>query len=390
MSACLVALLLAGLAAPGAGLEDPITPDHPLWIAMRGTAVIDGSLTEPDWETAVPIVRAQPWRGDGTIAIRMLYSDSGLYLAVEVDDQNLWADGLGGGSGNRWEVETDDSVTFYFDPDASRDEFFQPTDRAFGFNLANPEDPINGAGTVRRCKYIRGDGGFGAPDVVACAEPVGPFLATGIVWRTTVSGTVNNGADSDSGWVSEVFLPWSAIGTSPPAHGSTLAMNFDVIFDNDGGGRNFVYNGEGPNRFVLPGFIDDHVQGAHSSFHDSLAGLRGPVGYAALMFVDRQSRISLCRLRRRGVLSLRSRLPAGRPEAQGTSRATPFATAPFRSRARVCGMRPRSSRTPTFPDSRIRPRSCGLLGFCLLLPTTSPSVPVMQRATSPRFRTVRC
>jgi hypothetical protein len=303
----LPAVLLASLAAPGVGLDDPITPDHPLWIAMRGTAVVDGSLADPDWQTAVPIVRAQPWRGDGTIAIRMLYSDSGLYLAVEVDDQNLWADGLGGGSGNRWEVETDDSVTFYFDPDASRDEFFQATDRAFGFNLANPEDPINGAGTVRRCKYIRGDGGFGAPDVVACAEPVGPFLATGILWRTTVSGTVNNGADSDTGWVSEVFLPWSAIGASVPAHGSTLAMNFDVIFDNDGGARNFVYNGEGPNRFVLPGFIDDHVQGAHSSFHDSLAGLRGPVGYAALMFVDPAAAAAPAAIGDLGVQALSSR-----------------------------------------------------------------------------------
>ncbi len=64
-------------------------------------------------------------------------------------------------------------------------------------------------------------------------------------------------------------------------------MNFDVIFDNDGGGRdNFTYNRNGPNRFTEAAIVDDQIQGAQSSYHDTLAGLHGPVSYAEVMFVD--------------------------------------------------------------------------------------------------------
>ena len=269
------------------GIADPITPDHPLWPVLKGEVVIDGSLNDPDWSRAVPIVRTQAWRGDGTATIRMLYSSQGLYLSAQVADRNLWADGMGGGSGSYWEVESDDSVTFYFDPDDSREEYFQPTDRAFGVNLGNPTDPVNGGGRVRRCKFVRGDGALGAPDVVSCGDPVDAFLTTtGIKWATTVDGSVNASTDTDSGWVTEIFLPWSALNMSPPSHGQTIGMNFDVIFDNDGGARNFVNNRGGPARFTLPPFVDDHIQGAFSSFHDSLSGLRGPVSYAEAMFVD--------------------------------------------------------------------------------------------------------
>jgi hypothetical protein len=73
---------------------------------------------------------------------------------------------------------------------------------------------------------------------------------------------------------------------SAPSHGQTVGMNFDVIFDNEGGTRTFVDNHDDPRRFTVPRFVDDHIQGAHSSFHDSLAGLRGPVNYAKAIFLD--------------------------------------------------------------------------------------------------------
>lgn len=283
-----VAIVLATLLARGAPAAiDPVTPDHPLWTIAKGQAAIDGSLSDPDWALAAPIVRAQPWRGDGTATIRMLYSAAGLYVSAEVDDRSLWADGQGSGTGFRWEIESDDSFIVYVDPDASRDEYFQATDRAFGANLGNAGNAINGAGAVRRCKFIRGDGGFGAPDVVGC-DVVATFQAqTGIQWATAVVGTVNNAADQDSGWTTEMFLPWAALNRAAPSHGDVMAMNFDVIFDNAGGGRdNFTNNRVGPNRFTAAAVIDDQIQGAQSSYHDTLAGLRGPVSYAEAMFVD--------------------------------------------------------------------------------------------------------
>jgi len=102
-----------------------------------------------------------------------------------------------------------------------------------------------------------------------------------------VTGTINNAADEDAGWVMEMFLPWAALNRAAPSHGDTIAMNFDLVFDNDGGGRdNFTNNRVDPNRFTAAAVIDDHIQGSHSSYHDTLAGLRGPVGYAEAMFAD--------------------------------------------------------------------------------------------------------
>ncbi len=205
------------LAPPASAINDPITPDHPSWPVIKGQVVIDGSLADADWSRAIPILRSQPWRADGTVKVRLLYSASGLYVSAEVDDHRLWADGLGsGGSGFRWEVESDDSITVYFDPDESRDEYFQATDRAFGVNLGNPANAINGAGTVRRCKLIRGDGTqVGAPDVIGCDDMVYFQGQTGIQWATTTIGTVNDGTDQDTGWVTEMFLPWAALDRAP-------------------------------------------------------------------------------------------------------------------------------------------------------------------------------
>ena len=72
------------LALPASAITDPITQDHPLWPVLEGQVVIDGSLADPDWSRAIPIERAQPWRGDGTVEIRLLYSASGIYVSAKV------------------------------------------------------------------------------------------------------------------------------------------------------------------------------------------------------------------------------------------------------------------------------------------------------------------
>src|SRR6185436_7697063 len=38
--------------------------------------------------------------------------------------------------------------------------------------------------------------------------------------------------------------------------------------------------------FLVPHFIDDHVQGVKSSFSATQAGIHGPVNYAEAMFID--------------------------------------------------------------------------------------------------------
>lgn len=266
---------------------DPIVPDNPFWYIPRGSAVIDGNLSDADWSSAYEVFRTQATRNDRAVSVKMMYNDAGLFLSARVQDAHLWADGTGAGAGNRWEVETDDSITFYFDPNDSRDEFFQSTDRAFGINLGNPADPLNRSdgGTVRRWKYVKGDGAGGAPDVNGNG-----VLNAGMAYATQVQGTINNNSDTDVGWSTEVFMPWAALNMSgPPAHGQTIGMNFDMIQDNDGGPRNQIDNRSNPDpnvRFLQPDFIDDNVQGVQSSYTATQAGIHGPVDYADVMFVD--------------------------------------------------------------------------------------------------------
>lgn len=261
---------------------DPILPDHPLWAIPRGEAVIDGVLDDAAWDSALEIFRTQATRDDRAVWVRMMYNDFGLFLSVEVEDNNIWADGNGDGIGNRWEVESDDSLTFYFDPNQSRDEYFQADDRAFGVNLGAPDAAINGSGVVRRWKYIYGTGDGGSMDVLP-----GGVLEAGMQYASTVNGTINDPSDVDVGWSIEMFVPWAAVGLgAAPVHGQTIGMNFDVIMDNDGFGRNLRDNRSEPNRFDVPHFIDDHVQGTHSSFSATMSGIWGPISYAEAMFID--------------------------------------------------------------------------------------------------------
>lgn len=256
---------------------DPITQAHELWAVPYGSAVIDGVPDDWQWDSAWSAERTLPFR-EARARVAALWNESGLYLLADVIDSFIWADGGGGGSGNVWELENDDSVTWYLDPNKSRDEFFQASDRAFGTNLGGPSAPESGSGVVQRNKFVQGDGAGGAPGVIgAGSEPV---------WATSYVGTPNNDADRDEGWTIEIFMPWAAVGMSAPAHGSTMGMNFDVIFDDSGGTRDLNDNRSTAQRFEVPTFIDDHIQGAHSSYASTQAGIRGPVNYAEVMFID--------------------------------------------------------------------------------------------------------
>jgi hypothetical protein len=261
---------------------DPVTPDNPFWAIPRGSASIDGDLGDADWNNALDVVRTQATRSDRAVDVRMMWNDQGLFLGVVSQDNNIWADGMGSGSGNRWEVESDDSAVFYFDPDNSRDNVLQDGDRGFGVNLGPQDGAVNGSGAVTRWKYVKGTGNpLSIPDV----NP-GGVVFTGTRYASTIDGTVNHPGDTDVGWTIEIFLPWAALNMGAPTHGATMGMNFEVIQDNDGGARNLTDNRDAGNRFEVPAFIDDYVVGSQSSYYATQPGVRGPVNYAEVMFVD--------------------------------------------------------------------------------------------------------
>jgi hypothetical protein len=261
---------------------DPISADHPLWMIPRGAAVVDGLANDAGWANAGEVLRTQATRDDNSVVVKFMHDDNGLYVLAVVQDQNLWADGLGSGVGNRWEMETDDSFIVYVDPNNSRDQYFQSSDRALGVNLGNASDSVNGAGAVKRWKFVKGTGDGGAPDV----NPGGD-LDSGVLYATVYTGTVNNSSDTDTGWVTEMFFPWAALNmTGAPVNGQTIGLNFQMIQDNSGGDRDLTDHRDASDRFTVPHFIDDFVDGVASSYTASQAGIRGPVNYAIGQFVD--------------------------------------------------------------------------------------------------------
>ncbi len=267
---------------------DPITAANPLWSAVKTsqTITLDGVMSEAAWASAAEIRRSEAFRYDTSVVIKMLYSSTGLYIGVDATDATLWNDGKGSnGAAARYDIETDDSMTFYFDSNNSRDEYFQSTDRGFGVNLANPTDPytvvpVQGQ-RLKLVKYIKGS----TPGLAVDTNP-GGTIPTDLLWFTKATGTFNDNSDVDTGWVSEFFFPWSALNMTAPVNGQTIGMNFDIIFDNDGGIRNLVDNRDTSDKWTKPVFVDDYLVGVASSYTATLGGIRGPVNYAELMFMD--------------------------------------------------------------------------------------------------------
>ena len=277
---------------------DPITDDHPLWTIPRGAAVIDGVLDEAQWDSAFQTTRTLAYQEGVVITVSAMYDSQGIYLATDVLDKDLWADGNGGGEGELWQIETDDSVIFYFDLDSSREEYLQETDLAFGYNIGNFTDPKNTAdGPVRRFKFIKGDGAGGAPSVGWFGDNWGEIEARGdnpedyykpdgVSYKTTYQGTLNDDSDIDTGWTSELFLPWSVLGITAPTHGFTFGMNFNVILDDTGGERDLFTRRHGSTRWDEYAIPDNYVSGVESSYSATQPGVRGPASYAETMFID--------------------------------------------------------------------------------------------------------
>lgn len=263
---------------------DPITKSHPVFFAVYGAPVMDGVVNQAEWASAPAVVRAQGNQYGSQVTIRYMYNERGLFIATDAKDDRVWADGNGGGVGNKWEFAEDDGMGFYFDPTNSRSRYLGPTGRFLGYNLGARMGKLAGAGKVTRYDYLAGNGvGWGGN-----VNP-GGALHPGIRWQNRVWGTLNNNSDADQGWSSELFLPWAAIGmTAMPVNGQFIGTNFQMFFDNTGGTRDSVTNefSSDVNVRFGPRINDDEIQGVHSSYSYTWSGFEGPINYAQLTFVN--------------------------------------------------------------------------------------------------------
>jgi hypothetical protein len=198
-----------------------MAPLGPLTYVARHTAtpvVIDGKLDEPAWAAA-------PWTSDFVdiegaakpkprfrTRAKILWDDTYLYIAAELEEPHLWG-----------KLTQHDSVIFQ-DPDF--EVFFDPigdTHNYFEFEL----NALNTGWDLFLPKpYMDGGKAENAWEI--------PGLKTAVHLR----GTLNDPSDTDTGWTLEIAFPWAAF-TPPastatatpraPADGTEWRMNFSRV-----------------------------------------------------------------------------------------------------------------------------------------------------------------
>lgn len=271
-------------------VADPVTVAHPLWFAAYGAVAVDGVIDAAEWADAVPVTRSQPSRPDASVTMWFKYTELGLYVAADVQDRYLWADGTGGGRGGRSDWGSDDALALFFDASVTRKRLMTPNGRALMFNIGSWNGPTNGSGVVSRVNYLRGNNPTGIDgDRYGVQLHPGGAVTPGMYWRTILNGTPNNNSDIDQGWTTEVFLPWATINMpGMPVNGQNITMNFTVMFDDDGGGHNSAPQESSANPALRfgPAVLDDQINGVDSSFNVASPGMEGPIDYAWLTFID--------------------------------------------------------------------------------------------------------
>jgi hypothetical protein len=187
-----VALCFAGCAAPAAA---PVAaePDPPAVRAAecRWAAVpirIDGVIDEAAWQKAQVLqefsVYWQKRKAKTATKARLLWDDTYLYFAADMEDHDLYAD-----------VKTHNGMTWTNDV---FELFFKPAED----NLRYYEFQVNAANT-RLELYLpsRGSGTY---------QRFGPTTRFGMESAVKLQGTLNNHEDRDTGWTVEGRIPWTA------------------------------------------------------------------------------------------------------------------------------------------------------------------------------------
>ena len=192
----------------------PWAPRHYSCPRATGAIEIDGRMLEEDWVGAPwtePFVDIRGPAGPTPryrTRARMLWDDSALYVAAEMEEPHVWAT-----------LTQRDTVIYYdndfevfIDPDGDTHEYY--------------ELEVNARGTEWDLLIIRPyrDGG---PAVHAWDIP-------GLRSAVHVDGTLNDPHDSDRGWSIEIAFPWPALrecapGAVPPAAGDCWRINFSRV-----------------------------------------------------------------------------------------------------------------------------------------------------------------
>ena len=198
----------------------------------EGTPTIDGVLMPSEWNELGHITLYKFFGEDAKIEIYLMWDNEYLYMGTSVEDFELWVDNYDAAAPwvSTWD---DDAFKWEIDPDFSRDEVLQSTDRVFAINA-------NGSAS----RFDQGDGS---------GSTVGATIFDTIQAVVKYSGTFNDytfktlSAESqkDDGFAVEVAISWRNIFGSAhaiaPADGYSMGMNFTNIEDDTGGSMDPQY-----------------------------------------------------------------------------------------------------------------------------------------------------
>jgi hypothetical protein len=191
-------------------------PDVRHYVCFRTVPAltIDGSLDETAWQAApwsesfVDIVGGDRPPPHLRTRVKLLWDDSYLYVAAELEEPHVWA------------AQTDRDAVIYRDNDF---EIFIDPD---GDGRDYYELEINALGTVwdlfLPTPYREG------------GRAVNEWDIEGLRAAVAVDGTLNDPSDLDRGWTVEIALPWSAFAqltahSRPPRVGESWRVNFSRV-----------------------------------------------------------------------------------------------------------------------------------------------------------------
>jgi hypothetical protein len=188
---------------------------HYLCAKTKVAIFIDGNLEKPAWQGApwteefVDIegdARPNPWH---RTRAKMLWDDSYLYIAAELEEPHIWGT-----------LTEHDSVIFQ---DNDFEVFIDPD----GDNHLYAELELNALNTTWDMLMVKPyrDGG----------PAVAGWEMHGLKTAVRVDGTLNDPSDTDRGWTVEIAIPWSAMKeisgsmSSPPQPGDQWRINFSRV-----------------------------------------------------------------------------------------------------------------------------------------------------------------
>lgn len=187
---------------------------------------IDGKLDEPAWKSAPTTGPFQDVNKGGKNdkspvqgSAKLLWDDSGLYVAFVVEDKDL-VGGFEKGSKDP-HLWTKDAVEIMIDPDGDGDnkDYYEiqinPQNLVFDSHFESYNKPRGGK-----------DGPFGNEQ-----------WSSQVTSAVVLDGTLDKPGDKDKGYTVEAKIPWSAFHKAkqvPPKVGQTWRMNFYAMQNNSG------------------------------------------------------------------------------------------------------------------------------------------------------------